>query len=187
MANVDNANGLRPVRHLTGGEIRASHYAIASAYNTNIFTGDVVEGVADGSIEIAEGANVDNLGVFAGVKYVNASNEQVFSQYWPANTVATEIEALVYDDPNIVFRAQADTATAAAIHLLTDWDDGAGSTATGNSGRELAVSSGATTGQSLRIIGKVEEPDNAWGQYVDLEVVFQEHVMKGVVSGVGGI
>lgn len=188
MANTDAATGLRPVRHLTGGSIRPSEYSIASAYASNIFTGDVVESTGTGTnIQVAAGGNADNLGVFAGCRYVNSSGEQVFSPYWPASTTATDIVAYVYDDPNIVFEGQADTIAEADVGLLTDWDDGAGSTTTGLSGRELAVSSGATTNQALRILRLVPRPDNAYGTYAKVEVVFIEHVMKGVVAGVGGI
>lgn len=182
MANVDNARGFRPQGHA-----KVNSYAIASEYAANIFTGDVVELTADGVIEIAEGGNVDNVGVFAGCRYVNAQGEQVFSPYWPSGTAATNIEALVYDDPNQVFVIQADNAAATAVGLLADWDDGAGSTVTGQSGRELVSSSGATTGKSVRIERKVPEPGNDWGAHVDVEVLFVEHVRNGVVAGVGGI
>ena len=188
MANRDGANGLRPSRHLTGGVVRANEYSIASEYNTNIFTGDVVEMTGTGkNVAVAAGGNVDNVGVFAGCRYVNAQGEQKFSAYWPANTTATDIVALVYDDPNIVFSAQCDTLAEADVGLLTDWDDGAGSVVSGQSGRELAASLGATTGQALRILGLVPSPDNAYGAFAKVEVAFAEHVMKGVVAGVGGI
>lgn len=182
MANVDNARGLRPKGHA-----QINTYLIASGYAANIFTGDVVELVTGGTIEIAEGANPDNLGVFAGCRYVNAQGEQVFSPYWPSGTVATQIEAFVYDDPNQIFIGQVDTAALTAVGLLVDWDDGAGSAVTGQSGRELVASAGDVTGQSLRIERLVNRPDNAWGAHADVEVLFVEHVRNGVVAGVGGI
>jgi hypothetical protein len=187
MANADNARGLWPIRHQSGAEPLASEYGIKSGYAANIFRGDVVEGVADGTIEVAEGGNVDNLGVFWGCRYVNAQGEPVISRYWPTGTVATNIVATVYTDPGIIFGAQADTAAADTVHLMTDWNDGAGSAVTGLSGRELVVSAGGTTVQALRILGKINSPDNDWGAHVDLEVQFAEHVLMGVVSGVGGI
>ena len=36
MANVDAAFGMRPVRHLTGGQIRANEYKIESGTSSNI-------------------------------------------------------------------------------------------------------------------------------------------------------
>lgn len=188
MANTDSATGLVPVRHMTGGAIRANEYSIASGYTTNIFTGDVVEMTGTGrNVAVAAGGNVDNLGVFSGCAYTDATGQRQFSRYWPASTVATDVVAYVFDDPDIIFEGQTDTLAAADVGLLTDWDDGAGAAPNGLSGRELVASSGATTGQALRILGLAPHPDNAYGTYANVEVLFQEHVMKGTVSGVGGI
>jgi len=190
MANANAPYGLRPVRHLCGGVIQTNKYTIASGYNTAIFTGDVVEGVAGGSIEQAEAGNVDNLGVFAGVSYTDAAGSQVFSPYWPASTTATNIVAYVYDDPMIVYAIQSDATGAAAadVHMGADWEVVAGSTTTGQSAWNLDVSGGlAGTDKSLRILRLVDDGENAWGAYSDVEVIFNEHVLKGVVAGVGGI
>jgi hypothetical protein len=190
MANANTPYGLRPVRHARGGVIQTNPYTIASAYNTSIFTGDVVQGVADGSIAQAEAGNVDNLGVFAGCRYKDAAGKMVYSPYWPANTVATEIEAYIYDDPDIIFAIQSDATGAAAadIHNGADWEVVAGNTTSGRSNWNLDVSAGlGTTGKSLRILRIINDGENAAGAYSDVEVIFNEHVMKGVVSGVGGI
>jgi len=188
MPNIDGAFGLRPSRHKNGACIKTSEYSIGSTYGVNIFVGDVVDMTGTGTnIAVAAGGNADNIGVFAGCRYVNAQGEQVFSKYWPASTTATDIVALVWDDPDIIFEGQCDTLAAADVALLTDWDDGAGSAVTGFSGRELVASSGATTGQALRILQLVPRPDNAYGTFAKVEVMFAEHVLKGVVSGVGGI
>ena len=188
MANVDGAFGLRPSRHMSGACIKTSEYSIASALAENIFIGDVVQMSGTGTnVVTAAGGNVDNIGVFAGCRYVNAQGDQVFSKYWPTGTVATEVVALVWDDPNIIFEGQTDTLAAADVGLLTDWDDGAGAASTGLSGRELVASAGATTGQGLRIVRLVPRPDNAYGTFAKVEVMFAEHVLKGVIAGVGGI
>jgi len=188
MANVNGPFGLRPARHSTGGVIRASEYSIASAYATSIFTGDVVEMTGTGTnIAKAAAENVDNIGVFAGCRYVDSQGKQQFSQYWPASTTASDIVAFVYDDPNIVFEAQCDTLAAADIGALADWNVGTGSTTTGQSGLYVVASSTGTTGKALRLLQAKPSPDNAYGAYAKVEVVFAEHVMKGVVSGVGGI
>jgi hypothetical protein len=188
MANVNSPFGLRAVRHQTGGVIRLTQYTIASGYNTSIFSGDVVEMTGTGkNIAKAAAANADNLGVFAGVMYVDAQGNQVFSRYWPANTTATDIRALVYDDPNIVFEVQADTIAEADIGKLADWHVGTGSAITGVSGLYLNESTLADTNASLKIIGLVPRVDNAYGAYAKLEVIFAEHVMARVVAGVGGI
>lgn len=189
MANANSPSGLRAVRHIGGGQVRVNNYTIASAYNTDIFHGDVVEMTGTGkNIAKAAATNVDNLGVFKGCRYVNAQGEQVFSKYWPASTVATEVVAEVYDDPNIVFSGQCDTLDEADVGQLVDIHVGTGSATTGVSGLYANVGGGtATTGMSLRILGLVSSPDNAYGAYAKAEFIFAEHVMKGVVSGVGGI
>jgi len=52
----------------------------------------------------------------------------------------------------------------------------------------LDVSAGlGTTGKSFRILRLANKPSNESGAYAVVEVLFNEHVMKGVVSGVGGI
>ena len=48
MANQDAAFGFRPTRSLVGGQIRTEEYAIAANYDTDIFTGQVVEAVTAG-------------------------------------------------------------------------------------------------------------------------------------------
>lgn len=190
MPNIDSAYGLRPVRHLTGGCVRTNEYSIASGYATNLFTGDVVQGVADGTIVLAEAGNVDNLGVFWGCSYVDGAGNQVFSKYWPASTTATKIKAFVYDDPDIIFRVQSDATGVAAVdvHNGADWEVVAGDVKVGLSKSNLDVSAGlGTTGKALRILRIIDDGENAAGAYADVEVMFNEHVMKGVVSGVGGI
>jgi len=188
MANVNSPFGLRAVRHQSGGVIRLTEYTIASAYNTDIFYGDIVEMTGTGkNISKAAAANADNLGVFAGCRYVNAQGEQKFSKYWPASTTATEIVAFVYDDPYIVFETQVSTLAEADVGTLMDWAVGTGSATTGASGLYADEGTKATTDKSLRVLSLVPRVDNAYGAYAKAYVVFAEHVMKGVVAGVGGI
>ena len=74
MANVDAAFGARPVRHLTGGQIRTNEYKIASGTSSNIFTGDFVKLLATGYIDVAAAGN-RILGVFAGCQYTASDGE----------------------------------------------------------------------------------------------------------------
>lgn len=187
MANLNGPYGLRPVRHLTGGCIRMSEYSIASELAANIFYGDPVEMTGTGrNITLAAADNADSIGVFAGCRYVDATGSPVFSKYWPTGTVATDIVAIVYDDPKIVFSAQATTIAEADVGQLADWNGTAGSAVTGISGNSVDGTSYAATGGALRIMGLVKSPDNAYGAYAKVEVIFAEHALSGVVSGVGG-
>lgn len=194
MANVDAAYGLRAIRHMTGGEIRLDEYPIASAYGTSIFKGDPVLQHSDGTLIIAVGTggtpSVQTFGVFQGVEYTNAAGEVVFSNYWPASTVATNIKAKVITDPNVVFAIQSDATGVAAADVgqLCDVEIVAGDTKTGVSKTNLDMSTGSgTTGKHLRILRLVNDGVNEAGAYSDVEVVWAEHALKGVVSGVGGI
>ena len=77
MANVDAPFGFRPVRTLGGQPYSGgrTEYAIASAYNTNIFTGDLVELHTDGTITVGAAAQTNIVGVFDGCYYVNSDGE----------------------------------------------------------------------------------------------------------------
>ena len=184
MANSDTPRGFRPVRHLTGGTIRQSTYPMASAYNTNVFSGDVVALVSGGGVALAA-AGARFIGVFAGVNYTDAAGKKQYSKYWPANTVATDIEAQVYDDPNIVFGVQSAGSTVAAdVGELADHVAGTGSTTTGQSAHELngTTSTGAA---GFRVLGKINEPDNAYGTNVNLEVQPYQHELNEHIDADG--
>ena len=174
---------------MTGGACRLSKYSIASIYNTNIFQGDVVEMTGTGkNIAKSAAGNADNIGVFNGCSYVDSGGNVIFSKHWPANTVATKIVANVYDDPNIVFEVQCDTLAEGDVGTLVDINVGTGSTVTGISGAYADIGAGtATTNKTLRLIELKQSPDNAYGTSAKALVVFAEHVLKGVVAGVGGI
>ena len=187
MANINGPYGLRPLRHLTGGCIRMSEYSIASGLAADIYYGDPVQRAGTGrNITLAEADNANNIGVFAGCRYVDASGKQVFSKRWPTGTVATEIVASVYDDPKIVFSMQATTVAEADIGQLADWNGTAGDATTGRSGNSVDGTSFAAIGGALHVLGLVNSPDNAYGAYAKVEVMFAEHVLSNVVSGVGG-
>lgn len=187
MANVNGPMGLVPSRVLGGGCVTMNPYSIASEYATAIYAGDPVEMTGTGKqIALAAAGTVNAIGVFAGVRYIDSQGRPQFSKFWPAGTVATEIEALVYDDPNIIFRAQADTLAEADVGALADWVAGSGNPTTGRSGAEVEGSLVAAVGKSLRVIGLLPEVGNAYGAYAKVEVMFAEHALKGVVAGVGG-
>lgn len=189
MANTNAPSGFKPIKHLTGGAIRLSEYSIASGYGTAIYSGDRVEMTGTGT-NVAKSAagNTDDIGTFAGVMYVDSVGNQVFSKHWPASTTATDIRALVYDDPNIVFEVQCDTLAEADVGQLVDLNVGTGSATTGLSGAYADVGAGtATTGKTFKILRLVPRANNAYGAYAKAEVIAVEHAHSGVVSGVGGI
>lgn len=192
MANVDAKFGLRPIRTLGGAEINQTEHSISTTYATAIYTGDPVQltGTSD-QIILAEAGNVDNLGVFRGCSYVDANGSTVFSPYWPGvSDGKSDIKAFVIDDPDVIFEIQADACAATEIGLVVVWAAGTGSTKTGVSGAYAVVSgtsSASGAGKGLRVMRLVNRPDNAYGAYAKIEVMFAEHVLARVVSSVGGI
>lgn len=189
MTNVNGPFGFRPLRHLNGGHVVTRPFSIAADYSTPIYKGDVVELTGTGTnIQVAAAQNTDNLGVFQGVRYVNAQGEQKFSRYWTGETGCTDIVALVIDDPNVIYLVQCDSLAEGTVGQLADWDAGAGNTATGLSGRSLVTSTGTgTTGGSIAVMRLHNRVNNAYGAYALAEVMFAEAVRARVVSGVGGI
>jgi hypothetical protein len=190
MSNNNAPYGLRPSRKLGGGCVANGGYSIASGQAGAIYQGDVVMMTGTGKdIEIAPAGTVNAIGVFAGCNYIAADGRVTFKPYWADGTTLeanTVCEALVYDDPQIIFRGQADTVAAADIGALADWVAGTGNLKTGKSGAQVEASATATTGKSLRIYGLLREVGNEYGAYAEVEVMFAEHALTGVVSGVGG-
>lgn len=102
--------GLTPYRMVGSGVDNAglSSYTIASGYSTGIGKGDPVKLTTDGSIIRATNDSADSIGVFYGVKYTDSTGKPKFSQQWLASTTATDIEALVDDNPMRTFLGKGD-------------------------------------------------------------------------------
>lgn len=167
MANKDASFGLKPVRMMGGSPYSGgqSRYRIAADYGTSIFQGDIVKQVTGGTVErAAAGSSVPVVGVFNGCMYTDpTSSEQIFSNYYPASTDASDIIAFIIDDPETVFEVQADD-TFPVADLFGNFDivdTNSGSTYTGISGVELDVTTGATTTTlPLKAIDISQDPDN---------------------------
>lgn len=169
MANVDSPRGFWPLRHLSGGEIRTTKYILTTG--ATAYQGDLLKGVAGGTVE-PSAANDGIIVVGVAAEYVDDS----------ASAGGKTI--LVYDDPNIVFGVQADSGTTVAateVFATANHVAGSGSATTYQSGHELD-SSDLGTGLQLRVIGKIDTPDNAWGEHVNLEVIINEHILRDVTT-----
>jgi hypothetical protein len=172
MSSVNGKGGLYPidVMGMTQRSFRTREYPIASGYATAIFKGDIVAPVNDGTIQrgvfnFTSGSGF--LGVFLGCRFTNPStNQPTWSNYYPASTVATDIKALVCDDPQAVYLIQGD-GSLALTNIFNNADlaqTATGSTLNGLSGMNLSASSAATTNTlRFRIIELYKSPDNAFG------------------------
>ena len=172
MAIVATPSGAEPVGTLSAsgsftGKVR--HIKIASAYNTTIFYGDFVKLVAAGTAEkaaVTTAVVAGTVGVFVGCAYTDPTTKQpTFSQFWPANTVASDAVAYVADDPSLVFQMQADEAIAqTGLGNNVSAVSTAGSTDIGRSRNALDGGSIATTNTlPLRIVDFVDGPKSAVG------------------------
>ncbi len=192
MANQDAAFGMRPVRMIggapyTGGQ---SRYRIAANYGTSIFQGDMVMQVTGGTVEVhADGGTVPIVGVFNGCQYTDpTSGEQVYSNYYPASTNASDLIAFIIDDPMVVFEIQANIAFPIA-DLFGNFDivyTTAGSTVTGISGAELQVTDGGTaTTLAVKAIDISGDPENSdvGAAHTNVLVTIQNHLFG--VKGAG--
>jgi len=185
MSAVAAPYGLRPI-NLIGGQVFAGStrlIPINSAYNTNIFYGDVVAIATNGTIVKVTnvGTNADQfpagvVGVFLGCTYTNPSLKyKLNSQYWPAGTVASDAQAYICDDPDALFQIQAN-ATVAQTALGGNYGlvQTAGSTNTGDSAIALDAST-AGTGSTIafRLVDFVNGPFSTVGDaYTDCIVKF---------------
>tara|TARA_R110000787_G_scaffold218067_2_gene326784 strand:- start:1205 stop:1744 length:540 start_codon:yes stop_codon:yes gene_type:complete len=175
MANVNDPNGFTPAYHMSGGTIRPSEFAIASATDASIFSGDVVN--LSSGLVIQGTATGTPLGVFYGVEYQATDGSVVFSNMWTADVAtlgSANAKAFVYVDPNIVYEAQASaTPTQATIGTTNTITTTAGDTNSGRSNEAVT----ATTSSGIALVqGFVQRPDNAIGQYARMLVSFPASV-----------
>ena len=177
--------GLKPV-NLIGGQVFAGatrQMQIASGYNTNIFYGDLVKRIWDGTIEKDTGtATATPCGIFLGVSFTNASTGQVQQQqFYPASQQiksGTQIFAVVADDPDTLFQVvscSSGTTVAAmgisAIGNNIELIQNSGSTTTGNSA--VAINEGTQTTTSslpIRIIDVVRDTATGTDSFVEFIV-----------------
>lgn len=196
MASTASPYGLKAVNHIGGTPYAGSTrlLPIASGYATNIFNGSIVSIVAAGTIEIVvttgNGGAADaaafpagTIGVFVGCTYSDpVTGNLTFSQYWPSGTVASDAQAYIVDDPDVVFMAQADAAVTAVdlgqnTHLAAIQATDTGSTTTGNSTSAVTATTATTAAFAFRIVDFVDSPTSAVGDdFTDLLVKFNAGV-----------
>jgi hypothetical protein len=190
MSATSAAFGMRPAYHPSGlDRAQALANGIASGYNANILKGQPVKiNVATGAIVPAAAAEAF-VGCFAGVEFTDTTGRRRVSNYWPANTSATEIVAYFYSDPAIVYEIQTN-ATLAQTAIGQEYDlasTTAGSTTTGLSACVLATTAAsANASKQMRVIDIAPYPDNAWGDtYVIVRAQIAQHQFGGIYNTSG--
>ncbi len=172
--------GAEPVGTLSAsgsytGKVR--HYKIASNDSTAIFYGDFVKMTSAGVVTLDNGTtSLTPIGVFMGCSYTDPNTNQLtFSQFYPASTVASDIDAYVLNDPFVEMRMQGDATLAqTALGNNAAVVQTAGSTSIGRSRNAFDSSTIATTATlPVKLIEFVEGPDSAVGDaYTDVIVMF---------------
>lgn len=173
--------GLKPI-NLIGGQVFAGatrQIPIASGYNTSIYNGDVVKLVSAGTLEKETGTTTATpVGVFLGCTYTDpVLKYKLYSQYFPANTAASDIMAFVADDPDQLFKVALVSGTTVVAGLGRTvvgtnlaLVQNSGSSTTGDSAVAALTTSSATTASlPLRVIDVV--PDTATGSDTFVEVI----------------
>jgi hypothetical protein len=174
--------GLKPI-NLIGGQVFAGatrQIPIASGYATDLLNGDVVKLTTDGTLVKDTGTTTATpVGVFLGCSYTSpVLKYKLFSQYYPASTVASDIVAYVADDPDLLFKVAvvSGTTVIAGVGRTVVGNNmslvqNAGSTTTGDSAVAVLSSSAATTNTlPVRVIDVVPETATAADTYVELIV-----------------
>jgi hypothetical protein len=203
MASVSRINGFRPVKMITGAPYNgaANLYFVAAANSDVIMIGDVVkfEGSSrdpSGAPTVARhagGATEAALGVVVDIIYTGvgdvANVPPVTSLDVPIYRAASTNRYLkVVDDPNVVFRAQANGAVVVGdVGQNAEIDVTAGSTTSGSSGMSVDIANKGTTATlPLKIVGFPNDPNNVVGDtYFDVYVTINNHQLKGGTGTAG--
>jgi hypothetical protein len=164
------AYGLRPLDGAIGGR-KPVEFPAADGYTGNIFTGDFVERLVDGTIQRQEtttglspvAAN-PTVGVGIGYRWVDGAGQSQWGSYYPGGSANTEVFAMVIDDPTAEFMIQSDGDTTFADvgdnATVAGFDAASGSTQSGLSGIYLSHATVAQTALTLRIVKVPEDGHN---------------------------
>jgi hypothetical protein len=192
MANVDRPNGFKPVGTINGspwtGFIRAYE---ADASSGSIFVGDLVIMEDDGFVAPATAGATALLGVCVGaLEHMPVKVGGITSKFMAATSPTGRSHhltgsagvVLVTVGPHVIYEAQEDDGgtalTVAAIGSNADILATAGSTTTGLSAMEIdrsTITDGSPGTAQLKIIGLVDRPDNALGDWARWLVTLNEN------------
>lgn len=204
MSTTSRPRGLVPLKMLGGQPFSHGirHLPIASNYSVAIGNGDPVAMVTTGSTRgtiarmngTVTATTITSSGTWAGVligvRYTDPStNQPVHRNHYPGSIVASDILALVVDDPDALFLLQADGAVAQTAQGCNAAiiQTAVTNTLNGNSGLQLDASSvESTSSLPLRIVDFYTGQGSAIGDtYTDCVVRLNTHFHRtatGVAS-----
>ena len=178
MANQDGPRGATVVRRHGGGQPSRRLYSVDASNAVAIFHGHPVSLATDGNVDGMSAASDDFLGIVEAI--FDADGKAV-----PSLAASTAGTVVVCDDQNAEYEIQSEgggtALTQAAIGDCADFVfTHTGNANTGRSGAEVSQTLvGDGNSAQLRILGKVEADNNAWGEdHVRLIVTPNEHAFK---------
>jgi hypothetical protein len=194
---VNAPYGLLPI-NLIGGQVYAGatrYFTIASGYNVDMFFGDPVKLASNGTVTKETGTSTANpVGIFMGCTYTNPSTKQkLFYQNWPAGTVASDAQAVVVDDPDILFKVvTVSTGTTVAFYGPAIVGENAvlvqnqGSNNTGDSSIAIFGGNTAVTASfPIRIVDYVTDTGNSSNGYCEWICKFNAPYMVSTFTSPG--
>jgi hypothetical protein len=197
---IDAPYGLVPVGLIGGRPYSGAtrRMKIASNYGTAIGKGDLVKRVNDGTIE-RDGSTTafpatGTLGIFMGCSYTDPNTSQLtFNNSYPASTVASDIEAFVADDPDLIMKvaicSSGTTMATLGRTVIGNKTSIISNTLTTINGRsKLAASSSINTTSTLplHIIDVVDSTATGSDTFQELLVIFSTHTDNGSNVFIGG-
>ena len=182
MSSVNAPFGLRPAKH-PSGVIRQEAGTILSTYAANIFTGQPVKIGTDGTLQAAAVGD-PFVGSFQGCEFTPATGRRVVSNFWPANTVATEIVGYYTSDPEIVYEIQADgSIDRSEVGQQADFTNIASNNGLGMSTATMSATTSAGTAAQLAVLGFSTDINNLPGDaFTVVQVKIAEHQYAAAIS-----
>jgi len=189
MANTNKAFGFRPVgANGAGYDTQGlTSYPISANYATSIFQGDVVT-LASGYLAAGTTSGAI-VGVFVGCNYTDPTTGKPTWSNKYVQTNASDIVAMVADNPNQLFVVQCSgIAAATCIGRNAQVDTGtSGNTTTGVSGQQVGVPATGNATYTFKVVGVYEADGNndVTSAYADLIVAVNNHLYKGGTGTAG--
>ena len=177
--------GMKPVK-MAGQSANTAglgEYPVAASA-TAIYNQDLVAMAATGTAAVAAAGTEQLLGSLNGVFYTDSSTSKpTFQAYLLGSNAATDIVALVNDDPHQVYEVRSNNAGASAqtdVGNTADISYSAGATPNYISKTTLDDGSLATASKQVKIVGVSRDPDNndLTSANVVWRVVISEHFFK---------
>jgi len=177
--------GMKPVKMAGQAANTAGlgEYPVAASA-TAIYNQDLVAMAATGTAAVAAAGTEQLLGSLNGVFYTDSSTSKpTFQAYLLGSNAASDIVALVNDDPHQVFEVRSNKASAslqADVGNTADISYSAGATPNYISKTTLDDGSLATASKQVKIVGVSRDPDNndIGSANVVWRVVISEHFFK---------